>query len=338
VLRSQGRPLEPAVRAEMETRFGYEFGRVRVHTDAAAAESARALGARAYTVGRDVAFAAGRYEPHMSEGQRLLAHELTHVVQQDAPGAPTSGPGGVETEMEARRLGALAAVGARVVPRARTPLGLAMQSDPETTISFPGVPFSTAVAEREPEAPSDGVFFNGVVLMIRRRRDTLMQVRAYSGFESPAQYEKQGPIPDGNFFMQPSLVRAPIEKRQEGGQGGARGIDSGYQKIYARDVQDAWGEERIAIEPSAKCVPLPPGTPPPPGMKQCGLPDGTPGVFRAGFYIHRGKGTTTSGCIKVPDDDGPGQSALAHRVFDQLRSMGTTVRLVVRKTARRPRS
>jgi hypothetical protein len=84
VLRSPGQPLEAATRASMEPRFGYDFSRVRVHTDARAAESARAVHALAYTVGRDVVFGAGQYVPGTSAGRRLLAHELTHVVQQTA--------------------------------------------------------------------------------------------------------------------------------------------------------------------------------------------------------------------------------------------------------------
>lgn len=85
VVRSSGRPLDIETRRSMESRIGFDFGKVRVHTDARAAASARALGARAYTVGSDVVFAAGRYAPHSAEGSRLLAHELTHVVQQTAP-------------------------------------------------------------------------------------------------------------------------------------------------------------------------------------------------------------------------------------------------------------
>jgi hypothetical protein len=68
----------------MEPRFGHDFGRVRVHTNTKAADSARAVNADAYTVGRDVVFGAGRFTPGTSEGRRLLAHELTHVVQQDS--------------------------------------------------------------------------------------------------------------------------------------------------------------------------------------------------------------------------------------------------------------
>jgi Domain of unknown function (DUF4157) len=82
VLRSPGQPLDPATRAFMEPRFGHDFSRVRVHSGAAAERSAAKVNAQAYTVGHDIVFAAGRLAPEMPEGRRLLAHELTHVVQQ----------------------------------------------------------------------------------------------------------------------------------------------------------------------------------------------------------------------------------------------------------------
>ncbi len=89
VLRAPGQPLDAETRAFMEPRFGHDFSRVRVHTDARAAESARAVNALAYTVGRDVVFGAGQYAPGASAGRRLIAHELAHVVQQgDFPGDP----------------------------------------------------------------------------------------------------------------------------------------------------------------------------------------------------------------------------------------------------------
>jgi len=82
VLRSPGQPLDRGTRAFMEERFGHDFGGVRAHTDATAAKSARAVSALAYTVGNDVVFAHGRYQPATSEGRRLVAHELAHVIQQ----------------------------------------------------------------------------------------------------------------------------------------------------------------------------------------------------------------------------------------------------------------
>lgn len=80
---SSGRPLDPKTRNTMESRIGFDFGKVRIHTDARAAASAKALGARAYTVGNNIVFASGRFAPQTTAGRRLLAHELTHVVQQN---------------------------------------------------------------------------------------------------------------------------------------------------------------------------------------------------------------------------------------------------------------
>ena len=85
-----GQPLDAQTRAFMEPRFGHDFSRVKIHTDARAAQSADQVAARAYTVGSDIAFRAGDYTPGTSEGKRLLAHELTHVVQQGAA------PGGLQ--------------------------------------------------------------------------------------------------------------------------------------------------------------------------------------------------------------------------------------------------
>jgi hypothetical protein len=83
-LRGGGAPLDTTTRAVMEPRFGHDFGAIRVHTDRSAAESARSIDALAYTVGNHIVFGQGRYEPGSSEGRRLLAHELTHTVQQGA--------------------------------------------------------------------------------------------------------------------------------------------------------------------------------------------------------------------------------------------------------------
>lgn len=82
VLRSPGRPLDPAARTFMETRFGQDFGGVGIHADAKAAASARAVNALAYAVGNQLVFGQGQYQPGTTAGRRLLAHELAHVVQQ----------------------------------------------------------------------------------------------------------------------------------------------------------------------------------------------------------------------------------------------------------------
>ncbi|OBC00027.1 hypothetical protein A5784_21045 [Mycobacterium sp. 852013-50091_SCH5140682] len=81
-----GAPLPAEIQESMESRFGEDFSRVRVHTDAAAARSARALNAAACTLGHDITFSAGRYAPGTETGTRLIAHELAHVVQQSRSG------------------------------------------------------------------------------------------------------------------------------------------------------------------------------------------------------------------------------------------------------------
>lgn len=93
VLRAPGRPLDGATRGFMESRFAHDFGDVRVHTDAKAGESARAVGALAYTVGHDVVFDTPHYAPRTPGGRRLVAHELVHVMQQSSGAVPRPASG-----------------------------------------------------------------------------------------------------------------------------------------------------------------------------------------------------------------------------------------------------
>jgi LysM repeat protein len=81
-LKSGGQPLPASTRAFFEPRFGTDFSHVRLHTDTNAANTAQSLNARAFTTGRDIVFGSGQYSPDTSSGKQLLAHELTHVVQQ----------------------------------------------------------------------------------------------------------------------------------------------------------------------------------------------------------------------------------------------------------------
>ena len=86
-LRSSGQALAPETRAFMESRFGHDFSQVRVHTGAVAEQSAQDINAIAYTMGHAIVFGAGRFVPGTHEGRRLIAHELTHVIQQSFSGA-----------------------------------------------------------------------------------------------------------------------------------------------------------------------------------------------------------------------------------------------------------
>jgi hypothetical protein len=113
VLSASGHALDAPSRSLMETRFGQDFSDVRVHTDEKAAESADAVDALAYTVGRQVVFGPGQYAPETGAGQRLLAHELAHVVQQ-GPVSPQlrrraieAGGGGSDLEQSGSRPGVI---------------------------------------------------------------------------------------------------------------------------------------------------------------------------------------------------------------------------------------
>lgn len=92
-----GSPLQTDVRADMEGRFGHDFGDVRVHTDGVAHESAKSVNAQAYTVGSNIVFQRDKYDPGSESGKHMLAHELTHVVQQrSGPVDGTDAGGGVK--------------------------------------------------------------------------------------------------------------------------------------------------------------------------------------------------------------------------------------------------
>ena len=125
-LASGGRPLDPDTRSFMEPRFGHDFSKVRIHDNASASSSAQSVAARAYTVGSNIAFRSGEFAPGSGEGRRLLAHELTHVVQQGqaAPLAPTvqrdAAPGEDDAQPGSPAVPA-APAGATGIPQLSTP-------------------------------------------------------------------------------------------------------------------------------------------------------------------------------------------------------------------------
>lgn len=131
-----GVPLPASARAFFEPRFDRDLSAVRVHTGAKAAAAARAIHARAYTLGQDIAFGAGQYVPQSPAGRRLLAHELVHVVQQDGramarPQAqPAAGASGDAFEREADRIADTVIAGGSARPSLRTGLALQRDEDP----------------------------------------------------------------------------------------------------------------------------------------------------------------------------------------------------------------
>jgi hypothetical protein len=165
-LSAPGRPLDAGVRASFERQWAHDFSRVRIHDDATAAGSAKAVGARAYTVGDDVAFAHGQYDPASGRGRALLAHELTHVRQQ--AGAPSSGPVTLldhpAAEREADR--APAAVTQRVPGAlqrqpddepapAEAPAPTSAEGEPETDQPTPGAPVQLEGVEEAGEGEGE---------------------------------------------------------------------------------------------------------------------------------------------------------------------------------------
>ena len=122
VISSGGRPLEPDVRSDMEGRLGADFSDVRVHDDSAAADSAKAVNAHAYTVGSNVVFQRDTYDPSSEAGRTTLAHELTHVMQQrSGPVDGSSAPGGIKVSDPSDRFEREAAANAERVMSTPSP-------------------------------------------------------------------------------------------------------------------------------------------------------------------------------------------------------------------------
>jgi hypothetical protein len=135
VVSSGGQALDEPVRNDMEGRLGADFSDVRVHTDSAADSSAKSVQASAYTVGSNIVFQRDRYDPGSSAGQTLLAHELTHVVQQrSGPVDGTSAGGGVKVSDPSDRFEQAAAANAeRVMSQPAVPVQREEEEGEETS-------------------------------------------------------------------------------------------------------------------------------------------------------------------------------------------------------------
>lgn len=145
VLKSPAAPLDAKTRAFFEPRFGHDLSRVRVHSDAEAARSARAVNASAYTVGQHIAFDSGQFQPHTHEGQRLLAHELAHTVQQKQAGTgsdrlPIGAPSNT-FEKEADHAASQTLSQGPVAVQSNAPLSLQRQVKPDAspTVDLPSL-------------------------------------------------------------------------------------------------------------------------------------------------------------------------------------------------------
>ncbi|TBW12974.1 DUF4157 domain-containing protein [Azotobacter chroococcum subsp. isscasi] len=305
VLASPGRPLELALRQDMEQRFGYDFSKVQVHFGPAAEQSARDVSAQAYTVGRNIVFGAGRFVPGSQEGRRLIAHELTHVVQQEGGISGIRSPSMLgedhRTDLRAEGTADTAArePGRQITAKSSYPL---LHRHKDDLVGYTGGQ-------------------SGVLHVIQAGR-SIYRTNAVSGHPGHGENEPgAGPIPTGRYTLHPKVIRSAVASMQSG-VCGANAIASGYQEITSTDAspcsgahycnvscptvaepgrmcftpKDCWGPYRIKIEGSQAVV----------------TPSGKRAV-RDGFYIHGGspKDAVTSGCVKSLNDD----------VFVQIQSL-----------------
>jgi hypothetical protein len=159
-----GSPLPADVRAEMQGRLGHDFGDVRVHNDSRAHESAQAVNAHAYTVGSNVVFQRDKYDPSSAEGKTMLAHELTHVVQQrSGPVDGTAAGGGIKVSDPGDRFEREAAANAERVmsapaPVSAGPTSAAVQRDEAEEETAQGSFVQRAETPEEDEEPVQGAF------------------------------------------------------------------------------------------------------------------------------------------------------------------------------------
>ncbi|WP_405436879.1 DUF4157 domain-containing protein [Streptomyces anulatus] len=155
VVSSGGSPLDTDTRTDMESRMGADFSDVRVHHDSAAHESAKGVGAHAYTVGNNVVFQRDAYDPGSPQGRTTLAHELTHVIQQrNGPVEGTEAPGGIRVSDPSDRFEREAVANADRVLSDPAP-ETAPAPAPAAPVSAPASAVQRAATEDEEEQPAD---------------------------------------------------------------------------------------------------------------------------------------------------------------------------------------
>lgn len=171
VVGSGGRPLDAAVRSEMEGRLGHDFSDVRVHDDSRAHASAEAVNAHAYTVGSNIVFQRGRFDPASQAGKVTLAHELTHVVQQrSGPVDGTPAAGGIKVSDPGDRFEREASANAERVVADPAPVADPVAAPVTAPVSAPGSAVQPAV-QREEEAAEDEESVQGSFADVQREEE-----------------------------------------------------------------------------------------------------------------------------------------------------------------------
>lgn len=301
VLRSPGQPLDVTTRILLESRFGHDFNQVRVHTDATAADSARAVQALAYTVGRDVVFGAEQYAPATGAGLELLAHELTHILQQSGSLGGNASLSCDQThgsaELQADEAGRQIARGLPADSKALVPI-------PCTTLCAQRI--GTRVGHT-PDHTSPykklTARFDGREFILSGDAKELLRVPAQSGrpyavrlddarrcggsadesYLNNPRYvgiEENGPIPEGEYqFRVTDMTTFSMPERYRMLLGGS------YTDPFGRSLHGGdWGTGRVALNKVRVF----------PGRRGCGNT-----AARSGFYLHGGIMPGSSGCIDI---------------------------------------
>lgn len=303
-----GNLLDVATLGEMEARFNFDFSQVRVHTDAGAAVGADKLNADAFTVGSDIHFAAGAYNPETPEGKQLLAHELGHVVQQSHTGLPGSSHA-LESEVDQ----ASSAVGRG-------------ESASISLAASNGAPQLQAKGKKNPSPSSQTegrgqpsqfhrvrMHFDGRDLIVFGDDKEILRFSGNSGrpvklseehaaqcgadpvtdsYMNDARFvgiENFGPIPEGTYRLSPPSIQRFSFGQQlkllSAGVGGSHTrVNIGGSSVSAGD----WGSGRVALHPIGRLKEGP-----------CGNAN-----IRSEFFLHGGILAGSSGCIDIGSDFG----------------------------------
>ncbi|HEX2964297.1 MAG TPA: DUF4157 domain-containing protein [Syntrophorhabdaceae bacterium] len=306
VLRSPGQPLDSTTRAYMEPRFGHDFSKVKVHTDTKAARSAQDVNALAYTVGLNVVFGSGQYAPRTTQGKRLIAHELTHIAQQN--GSNTSKRIGVGSNIP------LSQYHSPDTALQRTPDEKATESSGELrATSFTNITMHFDGKDLIVSGDNKEVFRfsaqSGKPIRITEEdakqcgadvtTDTYMNDKRFVGIKD------KGPIPEGTYtFSAPLIERFTLGEQLRLGVGklvGKSRVTVHRKPILAGD----WGRGRVQLRPRGH------------------LREGPCGdvKVRNDFFLHGGILSGSSGCIDIDGDF----SRLADFLAGYRRTISVTV-------------
>lgn len=267
-LQGSGHPLDSATRGDMEQRFGHDFSGVRIHQGGLADESARDLGARAYTRGSDIVFGSGQFAPGTGAGRRLLAHELTHVVQQGG-GRAGAAPAGLVQRAETLGTKVTHSKGAKSpfkkVTCAFDGANFTMTADGKTVLTAAGQSGRPNTVNAADAKACGG-----------KTTDSYLNNPRYVGIKD------NGPIPEGTYsFTRASMVQfTTVEQAKM-----ALASPGTYKDPSGSDLHGDWGAGRAALNP---------GTIKPSAF--CGDTS-----KRSGFYLHGGVMPGSSGCIDIGD-------------------------------------